>query len=108
MNLQPSPGLIAALRASQDNLATTLSGVDDDLATQPSYDDGCSIADVASHLGSSAVPFTGYLLSGRDGTPASGQDAAQPVWDEWNAKAPAPRCATRSPPTPHSSPRWTL
>ena len=81
-------GLIAALRASQDNLATTLAGVDDDLAGQPSYDDGWSIADVASHLGSSAVIFTGYLLSGRDGTPASGQDAAQAVWDEWNAKDP--------------------
>ena len=50
--------LIAALRASQDNLATTLAGVDDDLATQPSYDEGWSIADVASHLGSSAVIFT--------------------------------------------------
>jgi uncharacterized protein (TIGR03083 family) len=82
-------GLISALHGSQDRLATTLGGLDAQQATQPSYDDGWTIADVASHLGSSAVIFTGHLASGRDGNPAAGQDAAQAVWDEWNAKEPA-------------------
>lgn len=82
-------GLIEALRASQDQLAGTVTGLDATRATQPSYDDGWSIADVASHLGSSAVIFTGHLRSGRDGAPAAGIEAAQPVWDQWNAKDPA-------------------
>src|SRR6478672_2492236 len=81
--------LLVALHASQDRLASTLGSVDEEQATQPSYDDGWTIADVASHLGSSAVIFTGHLASGRDGSPAAGQDAAQAVWDEWNAKEPA-------------------
>ena len=82
-------GLIAALHASQDRLATTLGGLDDQQATLPSYDDGWTIADVASHLGSSAVIFTGHLASGRDGGPAAGPDLNQAVWDEWDAKDPA-------------------
>jgi uncharacterized protein (TIGR03083 family) len=81
--------LLVALHASQDRLASTLGSVDEEQATAPSYDDGWTVADVASHLGSSAVIFTGHLASGRDGTPASGLDAAQVVWDEWNAKQPA-------------------
>jgi uncharacterized protein (TIGR03083 family) len=81
--------LVAALHSSQDRLATALGTLDGGQATQPSYDDGWSIADVASHLGSSAVIFTGHLESGRDGRPAAGTDAAHPVWDEWNAKQPA-------------------
>ena len=80
--------LIAALRSSQDRFATALGGVDDEQARRPSYDDGWSIADVASHLGSSAVIFTGHLASGRDGQPAAGQDRNQTIWDEWNAKEP--------------------
>jgi len=80
--------LIAALHASQDRLASALGSVDDRQAAAPSYDDGWTVADVASHLGSSAVIFTGHLASGRDGTPAAGIDAAQVVWDEWNAKEP--------------------
>ena len=83
--------LLVALHASQDRLASTLGSVDEEQATAPSYDDGWTVADVASHLGSSAVIFTGHLASGRDGTPASGLDAAQVVWDEWNAKQPAAR-----------------
>jgi uncharacterized protein (TIGR03083 family) len=80
--------LLATLHASQDRLAATLGSVDDTQATAPSYDDGWTIADVASHLGSSAVIFTGHLASGRDGTPAAGIESAQVVWDEWNAKEP--------------------
>jgi uncharacterized protein (TIGR03083 family) len=82
------PDLLATLHASQDRLAAALGSVDDEQATTPSYDDGWTIADVASHLGSSAVIFTGHLASGRDGAPAGGLDAAQVVWDEWNAKGP--------------------
>jgi uncharacterized protein (TIGR03083 family) len=83
------PGLVAAFSASQDRLATALDGLDDERARQPSYDDGWSIADVASHLGSGAVIFGAHLRSGRDGTEAGGIDAAQVVWDEWNAKSPS-------------------
>jgi uncharacterized protein (TIGR03083 family) len=80
--------LLATLHASQDRLAAALGSVDDGQATAPSYDDGWTVADVASHLGSSAVIFTGHLASGRDDTPAAGIDAAQVVWDAWNAKEP--------------------
>jgi uncharacterized protein (TIGR03083 family) len=81
--------LTAALRSSQDRFAAALGGLDDQQATQPSYDDGWSIADVASHLGSSAVIFTGHVASGRDGLPAAGQDRNQEIWDEWDAKEPS-------------------
>ena len=81
-------GLIAAFHTSQDRLAATLEGLDEGQAKAQSYDDDWTIADVASHLGSGAVIFTDHLVSGRDGTEASGLDAAQVVWDEWNARAP--------------------
>lgn len=82
------PALIEALHESQDHLARTLDKLDEKAARQPSYDDGWTIADVASHLGSGAVIFTGHLASGRDGGEAAGQEAAQVVWDEWNSKEP--------------------
>jgi uncharacterized protein (TIGR03083 family) len=83
------PDLLASLHLSQDRLATALGSVDDAQARAPSYDDGWTVADVASHLGSSAVIFSGHLASGRDGTSAAGIEGAQVVWDEWNAKNPA-------------------
>ena len=82
------PDLLATLHASQDRLAAALGSVNDEQARSPSYDDGWTVADVASHLGSSAMIFTGHLASGRDGTTAAGIDAAQVVWDEWDGKEP--------------------
>jgi uncharacterized protein (TIGR03083 family) len=80
--------LIAALHASQDRLAAALDGLTGEQAGSQSYDDDWTVAQVASHLGSSAVIFTGHLASGRDGRPAAGPEAAQVVWAEWDAKEP--------------------
>jgi uncharacterized protein (TIGR03083 family) len=81
--------LVDALGDAQERLAATLDGLTDEEVTLPSYDDGWSIADVASHLGSGAEIFTGHLRSGVKGEPAAPPGAARPVWETWNAKQPA-------------------
>jgi len=75
-----------ALRASHDRLVSVLASVDD--VTRPSYDDGWTIADVASHLGSGAEIFTLILDAGVAGEPAPGIDTFRGIWDRWNATSP--------------------
>ncbi|HEX4688226.1 MAG TPA: maleylpyruvate isomerase family mycothiol-dependent enzyme [Nocardioides sp.] len=57
-------------------------------ATRPSYDDGWSVAQVASHLGSGCEIFLPYLGAGARGEPTPGGDRNQAIWDAWNAKTP--------------------
>jgi uncharacterized protein (TIGR03083 family) len=80
--------VLSALRASHDRLVAALGQVGDDGATGPSYCDGWSVAQVASHLGSGAEIFQGFVTAGLAGGPAPGGDSNQVVWDAWNAKSP--------------------
>jgi uncharacterized protein (TIGR03083 family) len=75
-----------ALLASHDRLVSVLGSVDD--VTRPSYDDGWTIADVASHLGSGAEIFTLILDAGVAGDPAPGIEEFRGIWDRWDAKPP--------------------
>ena len=79
---------IAVLRTSHDRLSSLLTALSEDELRRPSYDDGWSIADVASHLGSGAEIFLVILRAGVAGESAPGMDVMKPIWDEWNALPP--------------------
>jgi uncharacterized protein (TIGR03083 family) len=80
---------LAALRRSQQTLASLVTPMSDAEVEAPSYASEWSIAQVLSHLGSGAEIFSLFLAAGRDGTTAPGFEAFQPIWDEWNAKSAA-------------------
>lgn len=83
----PSPW-IAAVRSSHDQFAELTGPLAVEQVTRPSYDDGWSIADVASHLGSQAQIFGLLLDAGLSGESPPGMEQFAPIWDEWNAMAP--------------------
>lgn len=80
---------IAALRASHDRLATIVAGLTPDQVTAPAYPSEWNIAAVLSHLGSGAEIMALAFDAALHGTPAPGREANPPIWDRWNAKAPA-------------------
>ncbi len=84
---------VDAVRSSHQRFASLVAGLGDDEVRRPSYDDDWSIADVASHLGSQAEVFGLFLDAGLSGEAAPGVDAFHPIWDRWNAKAPAEQVA---------------
>ena len=75
---------VRPLRASVSRLHELVRGLDVDQLESPSYDTDWSIADVLSHLGSSAVIMRQRLQDARAGVETTLD--AQPIWDEWNAK----------------------
>ena len=77
---------VGPLRASVARLHELVRGLDVDQLESPSYCNGWSIADVLSHLGSSAVILRQRLQDARAGV--ENTIDAQPIWDEWNAKTP--------------------
>ena len=79
---------VATLRASQERLVALASTVDEGVLVGPSYDTEWTVAQVFSHLGSSAEIFTHYFEAGANGTEVPGSDAAHPIWDAWNARTP--------------------
>lgn len=79
---------IAALRSSQDRLASVVSAIDDNTLVGPSYDTEWTVAQVLSHLGSGAEIFDLFLDAGLAGSPVPGVEAFHPVWDDWNARTP--------------------
>ena len=85
--------LLAVLSRSHERLGNVLAGLTDAELAGPSYDDGWTIAQVASHLGSSAEIFAAILEAGLQGSPAPGSDQFAPVWERWNAKPPAAQAA---------------
>jgi uncharacterized protein (TIGR03083 family) len=88
-----STQLLAVLSRSHERLVKVLAGLTDAELATPSYDDGWSIAQVASHLGSSAEVFAMILEAGLQGSPEPGSDEFRPVWERWNAKPPAVQAA---------------
>jgi uncharacterized protein (TIGR03083 family) len=78
---------LGALRNSVDRLADRIRPLDDDDVTKHAYPSSWSIADVVSHVGSSAVIFERRLddsLAGRETPP----EFAEGVWGEWGHKSP--------------------
>jgi uncharacterized protein (TIGR03083 family) len=55
----------------------------------PAYPSDWTVAEVLSHLGSSAEIFTASVDTGLGGT----EQSPQPVWDAWNAKDPDTQAA---------------
>jgi len=82
------PDRLEALKSSTARLRSIVEPLRADELAAPSYDSEWTIADVLSHLGSSAVIMMARLDAARTGTPVS-DDLAPPIWDEWNAKPPA-------------------
>jgi uncharacterized protein (TIGR03083 family) len=78
---------LAALAGSVDRLHAVVGGLDPAQLTGPAYPTEWSVADVLSHIGSGAVILHRRLDDSLAGTPTP-DDAAQGVWDAWNAKGP--------------------
>jgi uncharacterized protein (TIGR03083 family) len=92
----PSPTveqLLAVLGRSHERLVKALAGLTEEDLTSRSYDEDWSIAQVASHLGSSAEIFGTIVEAGLTNGPAPGVEQFQPVWDRWNVKSPAAQAA---------------
>lgn len=81
--------VLGALHATHERFVAAFDELGEQGVTRPSYDDGWSVAQVASHLGSGAEIFHHYLDAGIKGEPTPGGEINQPIWDAWNAKAPA-------------------
>ncbi|MGH3444899.1 MAG: maleylpyruvate isomerase N-terminal domain-containing protein, partial [Nocardioidaceae bacterium] len=75
-----------ALHRSHERLVAVLTSLDDDAVTSPSYDDGWSIAQVASHLGSGAEVFERFIDAGLRDADAPGVEVLKPIWAAWDAK----------------------
>jgi uncharacterized protein (TIGR03083 family) len=84
--------VLAALRNSHDRLAAAVSPLTGEQLAGQSYADDWTIAQVASHLGSSAEIWNLYLRAGLAGTDGPGMEQIRPIWDRWNAK-PGPQQA---------------
>ncbi|HEY5456186.1 MAG TPA: maleylpyruvate isomerase N-terminal domain-containing protein [Acidothermaceae bacterium] len=80
--------LLAALRNSRARLVEIAAPLTAEQVREQSYDTEWSIAQVLSHLATGAIFFKLILEAGLAGQPAPGVDVMQPIWDEWNAKAP--------------------
>jgi uncharacterized protein (TIGR03083 family) len=76
---------IAALRATHDELAATVTPLSPAQLAGPSGASEWSIAQVLSHLGSGAEITLASLRVGLGNEPAPGDTFNQSVWDRWNA-----------------------
>ena len=72
--------LVRPLQASVDRLHELVRGLEVAQLESPSYSSGWTIADVLSHLGSSAVMLRQRLRDARAGVETTLN--AQPIWDE--------------------------
>jgi len=79
---------IAALRDSQDRLASMVRSLTPGQLRSQSYDTEWSIAQVLSHLGSQAELFMGWLTAAVERAEPPGRESMQPVWDAWNGRNP--------------------
>ncbi|WP_029135539.1 maleylpyruvate isomerase family mycothiol-dependent enzyme [Nakamurella lactea] len=79
---------IAAIRESHQQLAAALTPLDGAQVETESYDDGWSIAQVASHLGSQAEIFDLALTAGLSGSAAPEMVQFREIWDRWDTTEP--------------------
>jgi uncharacterized protein (TIGR03083 family) len=88
-----APTWIAALRSSHERFRSAAQSLDGEQVTGPSYATEWTVAQVASHLGSSAEIFSLYLDAGLSGAVAPSSDAFPMIWDQWNNRGPAGQVA---------------
>jgi uncharacterized protein (TIGR03083 family) len=79
----------AVLDASIAGLRDLVAGLGPEDLRAQAYPSEWTVADVLSHLGSAAVISTLRV----DAALGGGEVAAQPIWDEWNAKDPDAKAA---------------
>jgi uncharacterized protein (TIGR03083 family) len=82
------PDLITVLCGSHDRLVALVEPLTDEQLTGRAYPSDWSVAQVLSHLGSSAEIFTRYLEAGLAGEETPGREVFSAIWDAWNAKEP--------------------
>ncbi len=92
MATDPAPWM-RAWRTSLDILTAMVEPLDVEQLEQPSYDDGWSIAQVLSHIGSQTETFGLLLDAGLSGGAPPGQDDFVPIWERWNARSPQAQAA---------------
>jgi uncharacterized protein (TIGR03083 family) len=85
--MSAAPPELRALRASVNRLQRLVAPLDDTELEAPAYPTEWTIADVMSHVGSSAVIMQRRFDDGRLGR-TTPDEFAQTVWDTWNAKNP--------------------
>jgi uncharacterized protein (TIGR03083 family) len=85
--MSTSPDALRALHSSTQRLDDLLRPLGDEQIVAPAYPSEWTVADVVSHLGSSAVLLERRVADGLAGSDTpQGFDRA--VWDEWDAKSP--------------------
>jgi uncharacterized protein (TIGR03083 family) len=84
---------LVALQDSHTRLVQMVGHFRPEDLTTMSYASEWTIADVLSHLGSGAEISLLRLEASAKGEDPPGRDAAQPVWDRWNAKSPEAKTA---------------
>ncbi len=80
--------ILSVLRSTHQRFVSALDPLGEEDLTAPSYDDGWSLAQVASHLGSGTEIFRQHLDAGARGEPAR-DGINEAIWDAWNARTPA-------------------
>lgn len=89
MTIETDPARwVDVLAGSHDRICELVSELDADGLRQPSRCSDWTIAQVLSHLGSSAELFKAMLDAVVAGEPAPGREFMPPVWERWNALAP--------------------
>jgi hypothetical protein len=83
-----APAVTAALRLVHDNYARLLSDLDAESIRGPSYCDGWSIAQVASHIGSGAELGQDWLRAAIEHGEPMAREEMPAVWDKWDAWSP--------------------
>jgi uncharacterized protein (TIGR03083 family) len=78
---------ITALRRSHERLRALVGPLDGERLRSPSYASEWSIADVLSHVGSTAEIFALFLDAGLTGGQPPGREQFEPIWAVWNAKS---------------------
>jgi uncharacterized protein (TIGR03083 family) len=84
--------ILDVLRSTYARFVAAFASLDESELTRPSYDDGWSVAQVASHLGSGTEIFRRHLEAGARGEPAP-DGIKEAIWDAWNARTPAAQVA---------------
>lgn len=79
---------IGVLRASHDRLVSLVGQLDDDALGRPSMASEWTVAQVLSHLGSSAEISRATLESAAGGDDPLGDGGNEGVWARWNAMSP--------------------
>jgi len=85
--------LISVLRNSHDRLDALARPLSPEQLRAQSYDTDWTIAQVLSHLGSSAEIATLGLAAALGGRGQVGRDSFPPIWDAWNNRSPEAQAA---------------